>query len=60
QRLLPQLKKFNVLTDSSEFTDTVKLSLAAKAADFAAFCVALQEIGAGRIAATELGTRFGV
>lgn len=58
QKLIPLIETFSVKEDSSEFTDTVTLRLAAKDPDYAAFRSKLAEIGAGRIAINETGERF--
>ncbi|MBQ9116154.1 MAG: YigZ family protein [Clostridia bacterium] len=59
QRLLPVFKKHNIITDSTEFTDCIKLSLAAESADLSAFNCSLAELSAGKLTTTETGKRFG-
>lgn len=58
QKLIPLIEAFSVKEDSSEFTDSVTLRLAAKDADFSSFRAKLAEVGSGRITVTETGERF--
>jgi putative IMPACT (imprinted ancient) family translation regulator len=58
QKLIPIIEAFSVKEDSSEFTDSVTLRLAAKDADFSSFRAKLAEVGSGRITVTETGERF--
>ena len=58
QKLIPVISQSGVTEDGSEFTDTVKLTLAAKADAYAQFSAKVAEIGGGRIVINELGKRF--
>jgi uncharacterized YigZ family protein len=58
QKLIPVIGALGIKEDSSEFTDTVLLCLAAKPDTYTVFCEKIAEMGAGRIAVTETGKRF--
>ena len=58
QKLLPIISQCSVTEDGSDFTDTVTLRLAAKEKNYSDFVAKIAEIGAGRIAVKELGSRF--
>lgn len=58
QKLIPMMEKCNVKDDGTEFTDTVKLRLAAKDADFEVFCSKLSEGFGGRLVSQKTGQRF--
>ena len=58
QKLIPVMESCSVRQDDSEFTDKVKLTLAAKDANYKVFCAKLAEIGAGRITSEKTGERF--
>ena len=58
QKLIPIISALEIKEDSSEFTDTVTLNLAAKPDTFTAFCEKIAEIGGGKIETTKTGSRF--
>ncbi len=58
QRLLPQLKKHSVITDGTEFTDNVTLSLAAEPEALFRFSETVKELGAGKVTLLRTGSRF--
>ena len=58
QIILQELPRFGVLTDESEFTDRVTLTLAVKATRYAELCERLSELTNGQVFLLESGTRF--
>ena len=58
QKLIPVISQSGVTEDGSDFTDTVTLTLAARADAYAQFSAKVAEIGGGRIVINELGKRF--
>lgn len=58
QLILQELSRFGVLTDDSEFTDRVTLTLAIKAPRYAELEERLSELTAGRCFLMETGERF--
>ena len=58
QLILQELSRFGVLTDNSEFTDRVTLTLAIKAPRYAELVERLSELTAGRCFLMETGERF--
>ena len=58
QLILQELPRFGVLTDDSEFTDRVTLTLAVKSTRYAELCERLGEITNGQVFLLESGTRF--
>ncbi len=58
QKLIPVISSLGIKEDASEFTDTVTLMLAAKQAEYKAFCDKISEISGGKIRLSETGKRF--
>ena len=58
QLILQELPRFGVLTDDSDFSDKVCLTLAVKSTAYAAFANRLTEITAGQAFLMETGERF--
>lgn len=58
QLVLQELGRYGVLTDDSEFSDRVTLTLAVKTTEYEALCTRLEEITAGRCFLMETGERF--
>ena len=58
QIILQELPKYGVLTDDSEFSDRVTLTLAVKCTRYAELCERLGEVTAGRCFMMETGERF--
>ena len=58
QLILQELPRFGVLTDDSEFTDRVTLTLAMKAPLYNALAERLSELTAGRVFLMDTGERF--
>ena len=58
QLILQELPKYGVLTDDSEFSDRVTLTLAVKCTHYAELEARLGEITAGRCFLMETGERF--
>lgn len=59
QRLLPQLKRFDVSVDDTVFTDSVRLSLSAETAGFTAFSDAVREMTGGKLSPGNVENTFG-
>lgn len=59
-KLLPLLKKHSVIVDSTDFTDTVKLSLAAEPRDYVNVSEAIKELSSGKLQPVHTGSRFGI
>ena len=60
QRLLPHIKRCELVTDDTVFTDVVTLSLAGRESDTSAFAEALGELSGGKLSPAVVGKRFGV
>ena len=58
QLILQELPKYGVLTDDSEFSDRVTLTLAVKRTRYGELCERLGEVTAGRCFLMETGERF--
>ena len=58
QLILQELPRFGVLTDDSEFSDRVTLTLAIKATRYEGLALRLSELTAGRCFLMETGERF--
>ncbi len=58
QLILQELPRFGVLTDDSEFSDRVTLTLAIKATRYEVLALRLSELTAGRCFLMETGERF--
>ena len=58
QLILQELPRYGVLTDDSEFSDRVTLTLAVKATVYDELCSRLGELTAGRCFLLETGERF--
>ena len=58
QLVLQELPRFGVLTDDSEFSDRVTLTLAIKATRYEDLALRLSELTAGRCFLMEMGERF--
>ena len=58
QLILQELPRFGVLTDDSEFTDRVTLTLAMKAPLYDVLAKRLSELTAGRVFLMDIGERF--
>ncbi len=58
QLILQELPRYGVLTDDSEFSDRVTLTLAIKATRYGEMAERLSELTAGRCFLMETGTRF--
>ena len=58
QLILQELPRFGVLTDDSEFTDRVTLTLAMKAPLYDVLAERLSELTAGRVFLMDIGERF--
>ena len=58
QLILQELPRYGVLTDDSEFSDRVTLTLAVKCTQYEDLCTRLGEVTAGRCFLMETGERF--
>ena len=59
QRLLPQLKRFEITVDDTVFTDTVQLYLSVESKGFTEFSEAVREMSGGKLAPENVEKKFG-
>ena len=59
QRLLPQLKRYDISVDDTVFADTVKLFLSAETAGFTEFSDAIREMTGGKLTPENVKKTFG-
>ena len=59
QRLLPQLKRYDITVDDTVFADSVKLFLSAETEGFTEFSDAIREITAGKLLPENIKKTFG-